>query len=124
VIVDKHEDKLGQRASNTATITFNDIEVDAKYLLGEENHGLKIAMMTLDRTRPGVAAMREPRSDHEHSTPNQARKREQLAAGPLSASEGPQRPALKRDRVDQSGTTSTPFQNAIRFLILWIHGYG
>jgi acyl-CoA dehydrogenase len=57
VIVDKKEDKMGQRASNTATITFNDTEVDAKYMLGEENKGFKLAMMTLDRTRPGVAAM-------------------------------------------------------------------
>ncbi len=57
VIVDKKEDKMGQRASNTATITFNDTEVDAKYLLGEENKGFKLAMLTLDRTRPGVAAM-------------------------------------------------------------------
>jgi acyl-CoA dehydrogenase len=57
VTVDKKEDKMGQRASNTATITFNDTEVDAKYLLGEENKGFKLAMMTLDRTRPGVAAM-------------------------------------------------------------------
>ena len=29
----------------------------AENLLGEENHGFKLAMMTLDRTRPGVAAM-------------------------------------------------------------------
>jgi acyl-CoA dehydrogenase len=57
VIVDKKEDKMGQRASNTATITFNDTEVDARYLLGEENKGFKLAMMTLDRTRPAVAAM-------------------------------------------------------------------
>ena len=57
VTVDKKEDKMGQRASNTATITFNDTEVDAKYLIGEENKGFKLAMMTLDRTRPGVAAM-------------------------------------------------------------------
>jgi acyl-CoA dehydrogenase len=57
VTVDKKEDKMGQRASNTATITFNETEVDAKYLLGEENKGFKLAMMTLDRTRPGVAAM-------------------------------------------------------------------
>jgi acyl-CoA dehydrogenase len=57
VIVDKKEDKMGQRASNTATITFNDTEVPAENLLGEENHGFKLAMMTLDRTRPGVAAM-------------------------------------------------------------------
>src|SRR4051794_26096146 len=57
VTVDKKEDKMGQRASNTATITFSDTEIDAKYLLGEENKGFKLAMMTLDRTRPGVAAM-------------------------------------------------------------------
>jgi acyl-CoA dehydrogenase len=57
VIVDKKEDKMGQRASNTATITFNETEVPAANLLGEENKGFKLAMMTLDRTRPGVAAM-------------------------------------------------------------------
>jgi acyl-CoA dehydrogenase len=57
VTVDKKEDKLGQRASNTATITFNETEVPAGHLLGEENHGFKLAMMTLDRTRPGVAGL-------------------------------------------------------------------
>ena len=57
VVVDKKEDKLGQRASDTALISFNDVEVPAKNLLGEENAGFKLAMMTLDRTRPGVAAM-------------------------------------------------------------------
>ena len=57
VTVDKKEDKMGQRASNTATISFDEVEVPAENLLGEENHGFKLAMMTLDRTRPGVAAM-------------------------------------------------------------------
>jgi acyl-CoA dehydrogenase len=57
IAIDKKEDKMGQRASNTATVTFNETEVDAKYLLAEENKGFKLAMMTLDRTRPGVAAM-------------------------------------------------------------------
>src|SRR6476619_702441 len=57
VVVDKKEDKMGQRASNTATITFNDIEIPLENLIGEENKGFKLAMMTLDRTRPGVAAM-------------------------------------------------------------------
>jgi acyl-CoA dehydrogenase len=52
-----HEDKLGQRASDTAQIQFEDVEVPADYLLGEENHGFRLAMMVLDRTRPGVAAM-------------------------------------------------------------------
>jgi acyl-CoA dehydrogenase len=57
VTVDKKEDKLGQRASNTATITFNETEVPAENLLGEENHGFKLAMQTLDFTRPGVAGL-------------------------------------------------------------------
>ncbi len=57
VVVDKHEDKMGQRASNTATITFPEVEIPLDHLVGEENRGFKIAMMTLDRTRPGVAAM-------------------------------------------------------------------
>jgi acyl-CoA dehydrogenase len=57
VVVDKKEDKMGQRASNTATVSFNDVEIPADHLIGEENKGFKLAMMTLDRTRPGVAAM-------------------------------------------------------------------
>ena len=57
VVVDKKEDKMGQRASNTATISFNDVEVPVSHLVGEETKGFKVAMMTLDRTRPGVAAM-------------------------------------------------------------------
>ncbi|HEX6455525.1 MAG TPA: acyl-CoA dehydrogenase family protein, partial [Solirubrobacterales bacterium] len=43
--------------SNTATISFDEVEVPAENLLAEENKGFKLAMMTLDRTRPGVSAM-------------------------------------------------------------------
>ncbi|MGI8428334.1 MAG: acyl-CoA dehydrogenase family protein [Solirubrobacteraceae bacterium] len=57
VVVDKKEDKMGQRASNTVTVSFDDVEIPLNHLVGEENKGFKIAMMTLDRTRPGVAAM-------------------------------------------------------------------
>jgi acyl-CoA dehydrogenase len=57
VTVDKKEDKLGQRASDTATISFDEVEVPAENMLGEENHGFKLAMTTLDRTRPGVSAL-------------------------------------------------------------------
>jgi acyl-CoA dehydrogenase len=57
VSVMKKEDKLGQRASDTAQIQFEDVEIPAENLLGEENHGFRLAMMTLDRTRPGVAAL-------------------------------------------------------------------
>ncbi len=57
VTVDKKEDKLGQRASDTATISFQDVEIPVENLIGEENKGFKLAMMTFDRTRPGVAAI-------------------------------------------------------------------
>ncbi len=57
VTIDKKEDKLGQRASDTATISFQDVEIPAENLIGEENKGFKLAMMTFDRTRPGVAAI-------------------------------------------------------------------
>src|SRR3954454_25221404 len=39
VSVDKKEDKMGQRASNTATITFNETEIPADHLIGAENKG-------------------------------------------------------------------------------------
>ncbi|MPQ96926.1 acyl-CoA dehydrogenase [Modestobacter sp. I12A-02628] len=51
------ESKLGQRSSDTATVTFVDTPVPASRLLGAENKGFDIAMATLDRTRPGVAAV-------------------------------------------------------------------
>src|SRR5438552_17064066 len=57
VTVDKHEAKMGLRASNTASVSFNETEVPAANLLGQENHGFKLAMATLDRTRPGVASL-------------------------------------------------------------------
>jgi acyl-CoA dehydrogenase len=56
VTVEKKEDKLGQRASDTAMISFQDVEVPVGNRLGDENTGFELAMTTLDRTRPGVAA--------------------------------------------------------------------
>jgi len=56
VTVEKHLDKMGQRATDTSAIAFQDVVVPAANLLGEEGQGFKIAMMTLDGTRPGTAA--------------------------------------------------------------------
>lgn len=52
----KKEDKLGQRASDTADVIFEDVVVPEGNLLWKEGDGFKIAMMTFDRTRPSVAA--------------------------------------------------------------------
>jgi alkylation response protein AidB-like acyl-CoA dehydrogenase len=54
--VGRIEDKMGIKGSQTAELIFTDCEVPAENLLGREGDGFKYAMMTLDRTRPGVAA--------------------------------------------------------------------
>jgi len=56
VSVGKKEDKMGQRASDTADVLFEDVKVPAENLLGKEGEGFKIAMITLDYTRPSIAA--------------------------------------------------------------------
>ncbi|MGB7971490.1 MAG: acyl-CoA dehydrogenase family protein [Candidatus Deferrimicrobiaceae bacterium] len=57
VSVGKKEDKMGQRASDTADVLFEDVKVPAENRLGKEGEGFKIAMITLDYARPTVAAM-------------------------------------------------------------------
>lgn len=53
----KKFDKMGQRASDTAEVVFEEVRVPRAQLLGREDEGFKIAMVTLDRTRPMIAAM-------------------------------------------------------------------
>jgi butyryl-CoA dehydrogenase len=54
--IGKKEKKLGIRASTTVELIFEDCRVPAENLLGEEGFGFKIAMMTLDGGRNGIAA--------------------------------------------------------------------
>jgi acyl-CoA dehydrogenase len=56
VVVERHLDKMGQRATDTSAIAFQDVRVPAENRLGQEGDGFKIAMKTLDFTRPGTAA--------------------------------------------------------------------
>jgi len=56
VSVGKTEDKLGQRASNTAVVNFDDVRVSGDNVLAEQGHGFKLAMQTFDRTRPDIGA--------------------------------------------------------------------
>jgi alkylation response protein AidB-like acyl-CoA dehydrogenase len=52
----KHEDKLGLRASETVPLTFDDCLIGEDALLGELNHGFRVAMMALDGGRIGIAS--------------------------------------------------------------------
>jgi alkylation response protein AidB-like acyl-CoA dehydrogenase len=54
--VDRLEHKLGIRGSPTAELTFENVRVPAANRIGAEGDGFSIAMATLDRSRPGVAA--------------------------------------------------------------------
>jgi butyryl-CoA dehydrogenase len=55
-VVARVEDKLGQRASDTAQIVFEDCEVPASNLLGREGEGYRIALANLEAGRIGIAA--------------------------------------------------------------------
>jgi len=52
----KKEDKMGQRAADTREVVFQDVHVPARYRLGQGLDGFKIAMTTLDESRPVVGA--------------------------------------------------------------------
>ena len=56
VKIGKKENKMGQRASLTNDIIFEDVVVPKENLLGEEGGGFKVAMKTFDRSRPWIAA--------------------------------------------------------------------
>ena len=53
----KPEDKLGQRLSNTATVTFEDVVIEDFQIIGNRRLGFKYAVDVLDYARPMVAAI-------------------------------------------------------------------
>ncbi len=56
VIVGKKENNMGQRASDTRAVTFQNIRVPLENRLGEEGHGFRAAMTAFDHSRPVVAS--------------------------------------------------------------------
>lgn len=56
VIKGRKEDNMGQRCSDTRGITFEDVRVPKKNVLGKVGSGFIYAMNAFDKTRPGVAA--------------------------------------------------------------------
>lgn len=55
-VVARLEDKLGQHASDTAQILFEDCRIPADHLLGDEGQGYRIALSNLEAGRIGIAA--------------------------------------------------------------------
>jgi acyl-CoA dehydrogenase len=56
VTIERHLEKMGQRATETSAFSLNEVVVPAANRLGEEGDGFKIAMQTIDGTRPGTAS--------------------------------------------------------------------
>ena len=54
--VAKVEDKMGQHASDTCQIVFDNVRVPASHLLGKEGEGYRIALANLESGRIGIAA--------------------------------------------------------------------
>lgn len=52
----KPEEKMGQHASNTVSLAFDDVDVPADGVLGQIGDGFKIAMVALDGGRIGIAS--------------------------------------------------------------------
>lgn len=52
----KKENKMGIRASATRELIFQDCRIPAENLIAKEGMGFMVAMKTLDKSRPGVAA--------------------------------------------------------------------
>lgn len=57
LIIGKEENKMGIRSSNTTMLTFEELFVEDKNVVGGEGQGFRIAMESLDWSRPMVAAM-------------------------------------------------------------------
>ena len=69
VIIGAKEKNLGQRASDTRALTFEDVEIPEENVVGQVGDGWKLAMTAFDYTRPAVscAAVGVARAAMEHS---------------------------------------------------------
>ena len=56
ISIGKKEKKLGQRASDTSDVIFEDVRLTDADLLGEPGKGFYIAMETFDKSRPMIAS--------------------------------------------------------------------
>ena len=57
ISVGHHENKMGQRCSDTCSVTFDNVKVPKDHMIGAPGEGFKIAMQTLDASRPMTASI-------------------------------------------------------------------
>ncbi len=57
ILIGKPEDKLGQRLSNTASVTFEDVVIEPHQIIGDRRRGFQYVVDVLDFARPMVAAI-------------------------------------------------------------------
>ena len=55
--IGKEEDKCGIRTTNTVEVVFEDVRIPASQRVGDEGDGFKLAMLTLDMSRPFIGAI-------------------------------------------------------------------
>ncbi len=76
-----HENKMGQRCSNTVRVSFDEVRVPKRNLIGADGQGFRIAMATLDASRPltAIIAVGIARAAYEHALAY-AKERKQFGA--------------------------------------------
>jgi acyl-CoA dehydrogenase len=81
VAVGPHENKMGQRSSDTRAVTFTNVRIPKDHMIGAPGEGFRIAMQTLDASRPMTAAIAVGigRAALEHAV-GYARERKQFGA--------------------------------------------
>ena len=82
--IGKIEDKMGIRGSQTSELVFDDCRIPAENLLGREGEGFRIAMATLDRSRPGIGAQAVGIAQGATDLATQWAKQRVLFGGPLA----------------------------------------
>ena len=88
ITVGHHENKMGQRCSDTCSVSFSGVRVPKDHMIGAPGEGFKIAMQTLDASRPMTAgiAVGIARAACEHAIAY-AKERKQFGA-PISSFQG------------------------------------
>ena len=83
-----HENKLGQRCSNTVVMSFDGVRIPKDHMIGAPGEGFRIAMKTLDATRPmtAIIAVGIARAAYEYAR-DYSKDRKQFGQ-PISAFQG------------------------------------